>query len=102
MNVTINDCEVGDWVEEECSVSCGGGTQSITRSITIHPNLGMQCPPLHGERACNLEGCPVDCEVGEWEGWGPCTADCNGGVQSRTRQKTVEPENGGDACPELS
>jgi len=52
------------------------------------------------ERSCNVDGCPVDCKVDDWSGWGDCTADCGSGVQTRTRSKTVEPENGGTPCPE--
>jgi len=36
----------------------------------------------------------------DWSGWGDCTADCGSGVQTRTRSKTTEPENGGTPCQE--
>jgi len=98
--VFITDCEVSDWVDEECSVSCGGGTQSRSRSILIHPINGTACPPLNMEQSCNPDGCPVNCVVSEWEGWSDCTAECGTGVQTRTREKVVEPANGGDPCAE--
>jgi len=98
----ITDCEVSAWTDEECSVSCSGGDQDRTRSIIIHPINGTACPPLKMQRSCNTEGCPVDCQVGEWSEWSDCTAECGGGVKSRSRDKTVEPENGGDPCPEQS
>lgn len=102
LDAFITDCQVGDWVDEECTVSCGGGTQDRTRAVLINPDNGSECPPLSMVRSCNVGGCPVDCEVGEWTQWSDCTAQCNGGVMSRFRPKTVDPENGGDACPEQS
>merc|ERR1719422_2663083 len=100
LSVFITDCEVSEWVDQQCSVSCGGGTQDRTRTIIIHPINGSQCPPLRMERSCNMIGCPVDCELDDWSAWSDCTASCGGGVMSRGRDKTVEPENGGDPCPE--
>merc|ERR1719210_524705 len=50
VSVSITDCEVSEWVDEECSVSCGGGKQDRTRTIIIHPVNGSQCPPLRMER----------------------------------------------------
>merc|ERR1719221_403551 len=100
LSVFMTDCEVSDWADTECSVSCGGGKQQRSRSIIIHPINGSKCPPLKMQRSCNVKGCPVDCKVDDWSGWGDCTADCGGGVQTRTRAKTVEPENGGQPCPE--
>jgi len=100
LDVFITDCEVSDWIDEECSVSCGGGEQTRTRTILQHPINGTQCPPLRIDRTCNLEGCPVDCVLNDWGGWSDCSAACGGGVMTRARGKKVEPENGGDACEE--
>lgn len=102
LDAFITDCQVGDWIDEECSVSCGGGTQDRSRSILINPENGSECPPLSMTRSCNMGGCPVNCQVGEWTEWSDCTAECGGGVKSRFRPKTVEPEHGGDPCPEQS
>jgi hypothetical protein len=96
----ITDCEVSDWVDEECSVTCGGGEQERTRTIIVHPINGTQCPPLKMERSCNMEGCPVDCKLEEWGGWSDCSAECGGGVLTRSRGKLVEPMNDGDPCEE--
>jgi len=76
--VDVN-CEVSDFGEwSECSVSCGEGTQSRTRTITQDPLLnGTACPELEETRACNTQDCPVmpqptSCEDSYWTG--ACTA----------------------------
>lgn len=102
LTVFITDCEVSEWTADECSVSCGGGVQTLRRVVIIHPVNGTGCPPLGEERSCSMQGCPTDCELSEWENWGKCSADCDGGVRSRARSKTVDQVNGGDPCTELS
>lgn len=98
----ITDCEVAAWIDEECSVSCGGGEQQRTRSIIVHPANGTACPALQMERSCSMQGCPVDCKVDQWSQWSECTAECGGGVMQRVRSRTQEPDNDGDPCPEMS
>lgn len=97
----MSDCEVTDWKEEECSASCDGGKQTLTRSIIVQPVDGMMCAPMSMERSCNLDGCPVDCKVGDWSLWSACTAECGGGVRTRDRMKTQDPQNGGEPCLEM-
>jgi hypothetical protein len=46
-------------------------------------------------------GAPVDCVVSDWGDWGTCSADCDGGTQSRTRTIVTPAANGGAACPVL-
>lgn len=43
--------------------------------------------------------CKVPCEVAEWSAWSSC--DSARGTQTRTRNVTVPPLNGGSACPQL-
>jgi hypothetical protein len=42
--------------------------------------------------------CPVDCKLGLWEPWAPCTATCGGGYSLRTRPIITLPADGGAPC----
>lgn len=100
-NVTtfVQDCEVSSWTPDACSVTCGGGTQLLTRRVlSPEANGGAQCPPLQMQRNCNEQPCPINCEVAEWSAWSSCTARCGGGVKQRARVISVEPEHGGQPC----
>jgi hypothetical protein len=98
------DCQVsafGGW--SACSKSCGGGTRSRSRTVTVQPkNGGNACPALTESEGCNTQGCPVDCQVSAFTGWSGCSKACEGGTQSRSRSVTVQPQNGGNACPALT
>jgi hypothetical protein len=98
------DCKVEEWSSwGECSAPCGGGTQARTRAIKVaRSGDGRACPALRETRSCNLQNCPVDCEVGEWGSWGECSASCGGGTQSRSRTVEVESSYGGQDCPALT
>jgi ribosomal protein S11 len=55
------DCAVSGWSEfGACSASCGGGTQTQTRTI-ITPAAygGAACPSLTASQACNVQACTV-------------------------------------------
>jgi hypothetical protein len=95
-------CKVSEWSEwSECSLPCGGGMQTATRTIQFS---GYNCPPpseLVQTRPCGLDRCSVDCLVGEWEHSGPCTADCGTGYQKYTRSILRMPAFGGMPCPVL-
>lgn len=39
----------------------------------------------------------VDCVWHSWTPWSECTAECGGGIRTRTRGKTEE-EHGGEPC----
>ena len=74
-----------------CSASCGGGTQSRTRSCNNPAPAcgGSYCPGGAGAatqtQACNTGCCPVDGGWGSWGSWGSCSASCGGGTQTRSR-----------------
>jgi translation initiation factor 2B subunit (eIF-2B alpha/beta/delta family) len=103
-NPIIQDCELSDWVEGECSVSCGHpGLMIVTRHVLQQPGEnGAACPPSRIERECNNGPCPVDCVMSDWADWSKCTKECGGGVQSHTRNIISEAQHGGQPCEELS
>lgn len=102
-DVFVQDCSVSSWIPQECSVSCGGGAQRLTRTIVSQPTAnGAQCPPLSMQQACNEQLCPIDCDVTEFSEWSSCSAACGGGVMQRARTVTVWPQHGGESCGETS
>lgn len=71
----------------ECSVSCGGGSMSRTRSC----RNGSDCPGDNTEnQACNKQKCA---SWSEWTSYGECSVTCGTGNQSRSRKC-----NHGDDC----
>jgi len=92
--------DFGEW--SECTVKCGGGTQTRSKTCTnpAPANGGKACEgDAQESKACNTEACPVD---GGWSGfgeWSECTAECGGGTQTRSKTCTNPvPANGGKAC----
>ncbi len=94
------DCQVSEWSNwSDCSTSCGDGTQTRTRYVTVPPqNGGASCPLLIESQPCNKGACPVDCQV-SWSNWNSCSASCGGGIQTKTGTITQQPLNGGASCP---
>lgn len=52
------------------------------------------------QRVCQISAA-IDCVVGPWGPWSPCTAPCGIGSTERSRQVSVPPRNGGTPCPDL-
>lgn len=98
MKKYIVDCQVSPWTPDDCSVSCGGGIQNLTRKIVVPANFGAPCPPLVVEKKCNEQHCPVDCSIGQWSGWSSCSAKCGGGVKERSRKIQRQAKYGGEPC----
>jgi hypothetical protein len=93
------DCEVGTWGGfDECTHSCGGGSQTRTRSFTAPVYGGKACPSKYGIVVCNSQACPVDCERASWNAWQSCSKSCGKGLQIRNRGIAVQPQNGGAVC----
>ena len=102
------DCVVGDWSNwNTCTAECGStGVRSRTRSITTPPlNGGLACPATTEVQACNRVPCPVDCVVGVWNDWSPCSKICDDGSgpgsKIRTRNIITYPQYGGQVCPPI-
>jgi hypothetical protein len=98
------DCKVSEWSAwGPCSAPCGGGTRTRSRTVDIAAaHGGKACPALRETIACNSHSCPVDCVVGDFGNWSPCTEPCGGGVETRTRDVKVANAHGGKLCPALS
>lgn len=95
----IQDCVVSDWEKQPCSAQCGGGEMILQRYKLADAHGGADCPPLMMQRSCNMQECPVDCELDDWAEWSACSKDCGGGVRQRVRSVRVTSEHGGAPCP---
>jgi len=92
--VQKQDC-VFQWVEGQVNKSTGKRTDTY-KLITKAGGGGTACQYTEGqERTVDAK---VDCDGG-WTNWGNCSKTCGGGTQSRTWNTTIEPRNGGAACP---
>uniref|UniRef100_H2ZLG8 Spondin-like TSP1 domain-containing protein n=1 Tax=Ciona savignyi TaxID=51511 RepID=H2ZLG8_CIOSA len=103
-NIQKQNCQVSHWsFWGTCSKSCGAGTQSRSRTVTVSPaNCGSACPPLQDSKACTGIQCPAHCQVSAWTTWSDCSVSCGAGSHSRTRSITIHPVHGGDSCPALT
>jgi len=105
------DCPIDggytDWSISECSVTCGGGIQTLTRTCTNPPpsNGGKNCSglgPSEEEVSCNDQECPIDGGYSDWLECTQCNVTCGGGTQILTRTCTnPPPSNGGKDCSGL-
>jgi hemicentin len=97
------DCVTESWTAwSACSASCGPGEQSRTRAITTTPDIGGRaCPASAEDSECNSQACPIDCVLGDWNGFSNCDKSCGTGIQSRERSIAREHAFGGAACPDL-
>jgi len=93
-----------DWSSwSACSKSCGGGSQTRTRTITKPAsNGGKDCGSLVETQSCNSIACPTDCVTSDWSTWSACSKSCGGGTQTRTRTVTKPAANGGKDCGSLT
>lgn len=104
------DCLFADWGDwSDCSCTCDG----VKRRSRLIAQFGAfdgkwceggtkelaPCNPDAGEMAFDNCTAPEikDCIWGDWEDWGKCTTDCDGGQRSRERPIDV-PAAGGRPC----
>ena len=87
-----------------CSASCGGGTQSRSRTVTTAAINGGTCPVNNvvgtvqtESQACNTQACTSACIMSLWSGYGPCSVSCGTGTKRRSRS-VIFPAIGG-YCP---
>jgi len=92
------DCVQSPWSQGQCSVSCGGGTITETRTILTHPNSeGVECEPSSRTFECNTSPCPINCVQSGWTA-GVCSVTCGGGTMTETRTVLTPAADGGTAC----
>ena len=88
------DCVMSQWgVFGACSVECGGGIYTRSRSVTGEPTGGgAQCGVTEEEGKCNTHPCGGEqCELEEWAAWSTCSQPCGSGSASRTRNVISKP-----------
>ncbi len=64
--------------------------EAVRSILQIPSTFGMPCPEVKQTRQCEMKkkcAQPVDCEMGAWGPWEDCSAKCDGGVQSRNRNR---------------
>eukprot|EP00929_Paragymnodinium_shiwhaense_P090933 TRINITY_DN51007_c0_g1_i1.p1 TRINITY_DN51007_c0_g1~~TRINITY_DN51007_c0_g1_i1.p1 ORF type:complete len:1844 (+),score=265.33 TRINITY_DN51007_c0_g1_i1:145-5676(+) len=96
------DCIWSEWgAPTPCSASCGGGLFVRTREIERPARYMGQClgDNVSSAQLCNTQPCPQDCYWAQWAEWQVCSASCNGGVHSRSREFMPPAMYGGRSCP---
>ena len=94
------DCEFGDWREDEpCSLSCGGGVRVVSREILQDRRAhGRPCTGnLEVMVECNTQPCDEDCQWSDWEEDTLCSEECGGGFQNLSRY--IARNNTGQGLP---
>ncbi|XP_056001828.1 coadhesin-like [Ostrea edulis] len=107
-NCNTHNCPIdGNWAAwasyGACTVTCGGGIQTRTRSCSnpAPMYLGKACAGMSSSsQTCNTHNCPIDGQWASWGSWGSCSVTCGGGSQSRKRTCTnPAPQYNGKSCP---
>ncbi|KAG2458362.1 SSPO protein, partial [Polypterus senegalus] len=94
-----------EWTSwSQCSKTCFVHVDSVgvrRRFRACNESLGNACSgPNEEQELCATVPCPVHGAWSQWSHWSNCTAECNFGVQTRSRACTAPaPRHGGDKCP---
>jgi len=103
------DCVLGFWADwGACSCSCNGIRQR-QRHIETYPEMGGNgcSDSLKQVEGCNLDKCgedeessggPMNCLLAPFSTWSECSAKCNTGIQTRTRDVARQASVGGLPC----
>nr|XP_018673082.2 A disintegrin and metalloproteinase with thrombospondin motifs adt-2-like [Ciona intestinalis] len=84
-----------NWVDGDCTVTCGLGIMARSRTCTSEGNRGNLLSASCSESftACQLLPCPIDPTPisivgvwGPWSLWSKCSEDCGSGLRNRFRQ----------------
>jgi hypothetical protein len=95
------DCEMTAWVtKEKCSRTCGAGVERQERTVEKEAVAGgLACGPTSRMYGCNQHECPSeDCQLGQWNDMGVCSATCGAGFVTQMRHIVSHPRNGGKPC----
>ncbi|XP_074624581.1 SCO-spondin-like isoform X5 [Acropora palmata] len=92
-----------EWVPfTSCTVLCGGGTRSRSRTCTNPPAAfgGKECVGNSQDvQSCNEFPCQIPGGLTSWGVWSVCSASCGSGTKKRLRSCTnPPPANGGEDC----
>mmetsp|Transcript_87788 Transcript_87788/g.160640 ORF Transcript_87788/g.160640 Transcript_87788/m.160640 type:complete len:642 (-) Transcript_87788:114-2039(-) len=102
-SVTV-DCSWSDWSKwSTCSVTCGNGEMSRTRSVKHAPERGGRLceAATTAERAkCGIpcEAESLDCRWSDWSVWSACSKSCDGGQRYRARSILRKAQLNGAGC----
>uniref|UniRef100_A0A8B9K5V8 Adhesion G protein-coupled receptor B2 n=1 Tax=Astyanax mexicanus TaxID=7994 RepID=A0A8B9K5V8_ASTMX len=73
-----------------CSVTCGRGSRTRSRSCVAHQHGGQGCGgPEVQTKLCNIAVCPVEGQWLDWSPWSRCSVSCGVGSQQRQRRCSV-------------
>ncbi|XP_053505413.1 complement component C6 [Ictalurus furcatus] len=85
-----------------CTRTCNQGTQERTRNVRydehwLKNNCGQLCQ-IHEHRTCNVEACPINCQLTEFGPWSECSPCAK--KMFRTKSVLRPAQFGGQDCSE--
>ena len=102
--LTVNG-NYSEWSEfSACSVTCGNGTTTRTRTCTSPPpkDRGKNCSSLgtsEETKPCFLKNCPIHGNYSQWSVFSNCSKSCGTGIKTRNRKcSNPAPKYGGRNC----